>query len=52
MLGWCYAVRFLAPAPLETLLDSATVALPALVTGPVFKFTSEHTKDEEPPSDT
>ena len=34
------------------LLDSAAVALPDLVTGPVFKFTSESTKDEEPPSDT
>ena len=28
------------------------VALPDLVTGPVFKFNSEGPKDEEPPSDT
>ena len=34
------------------LLDSAPVARPDLVTGPVFKFTSDRTKDEEPPSDT
>jgi len=31
---------------------NGSVALSDLVTGPVFKFTSEGKKDEEPPSDT
>src|SRR2546428_14147235 len=30
------------------MLDSAAVARPDLVTGPVFKFTLQATKDEEP----
>ena len=52
LLRCCYARPIFCSAPRGFLLDSAAVALPDLVTGPVFKFTSQGTKDEESPSGT
>jgi hypothetical protein len=52
LLRCCYARPIFSSAPGGFLLDSAAVALPDLVTGPVFKFSSAPKIDEEPPSET